>query len=172
MNQTLNQTGLLLTGIDQLAGSVQDLCPDAFRDPLRAEARDLLLRELADCRADLVRAADALLDGCLVPDLTEVSARIRLCGRLIPLLRPRKGFAPEDCIRDAAAIEADARYIAGRIRRSEDTYFRAAAAGWFQKAKKTAARLRAGTCIEEARRAAAELGAQAGAIASEFREEL
>lgn len=174
MNNDLNCLGEILAGIDRLAGSVQDISPDAFRDPLRGEARALMLAGLAEVRVEIARAVDAVLDGCPVPDVfRELVARLTMLRRLLPLLRSRKiEFIPPVCIRDAEAIEHDAQYLLRKLRRSDDSYFRASGIRWFHDAGRIAARLRAGTCIRDAGKAARRLRTRAEELTADFPEEL
>ena len=161
----------ILAGIEHLAASVQDVAPDAFRDPLRGEARALLLAGLAEVRVEIARAIDAALDG-QVPDLRGLVAMLGTLRRVLPLLRSRKiEFIPPVCIRDAEAIEHDAQYLLRKLRRSDDSYFRAEGCRWFHEARKTAARLRAGTCISDAGKAARRLKVWAEQLPADFPEE-
>ena len=171
-NEFLKRLGVMLAGLDLLAGAVQDIAPDAFRDPLRGEARALMLSGLAEIRAEVAGAADSVLDGCTVPDLHELVARLGTLRRLLPLVCARRiEFVPPVCVRDADNIECDARFLLRKLRRSEDSYFRAEGCRWFHEARKVAARLRAGTCISDAGNAARRLKAWAEEITEDFAEE-
>lgn len=170
--ELLKRLGAILAGIDRLAGAVQDVTPNAFRDPLRGEARALMLAGLAEVRVEIARAVDASLDGCQVPDLRGLVARLGTLRRVLPMLRSRKiEFIPPVCIRDADAIESDARFLLKKLRRSEDSYFRAEGSRWVHEARKIAERLRAGTCISDSGNAARRLKTWAEELTADFSEE-
>lgn len=171
----LGTLGGILAGIDRVAGAVQDISPGAIRDPLRAEARTVVLAGLADARCLVARVIDRLLDGSSLCCMTirEALAMMAAMRPLLPQLRYRQAaFIPSGCLRDARAIESDARYVLRKIRRSDDPLFRSAATCWWYDARRVAARLRAGTCISEASKQAGKLRRDAAELADDFADEL
>ena len=165
----------ILDGLDRLAGAVQDVPPNAFEDPLRADARKLLLSGLSDIRGDVVRMLDAMLDGRRprAGAAREALAMLRALRPALAMIRCRPApFVDPAAVDLAEAIERDVRYLSRLRHRLGDPAFQDEAGMWLYRAKQIAARLRAGRAVHETTAAVVELGRRAREILEDFGDDL
>ena len=163
----------ILRDLDRLGGLVQDVSPDAWADPLRADARAVFLSGLASLRASITAAIDAVLDGRPVPPVRDALAMLRTLRPAVEMIRNRPvGFVDPDAMSVAAAIEKDVRYLIRKRRRVDSDSFLEESGKWLFDARRTVARLRAGRSVFETTSDVVELGRRARELQEDFADDI